>query len=76
MGLVSPRSTSGGLYTQLALLDAGLHLANQLIIAPTSDAAAVAQIAYDEGLATEPRPYNLLAYIKEQMYQPDYISFV
>jgi len=39
-------------------------------------AAAVAQIAYDENLATEPRPYNLLAYIKEQMYQPDYLSFV
>ncbi len=39
-------------------------------------AAAVAQIAYDEDLATEPHPYNLLAYVKEQMYQPDYISFV
>ena len=39
-------------------------------------AAAVAQIAYDENLATEPHPYNLLAYIKEQMYQPDYLSFV
>lgn len=39
-------------------------------------AAAVAQIAYDENLATEPRPYNLLAYVKEHMYQPDYLSFV
>ena len=39
-------------------------------------AAAVAQIAYDEGLATEPRPYNLLAFVKEKMYQPDYLSFV
>ncbi len=39
-------------------------------------AAAVAQIAYDENLATEPHPYNLLAYVKEHMYQPDYLSFV
>jgi malate dehydrogenase (oxaloacetate-decarboxylating)(NADP+) len=39
-------------------------------------AAAVAKIAYDEGLASEPCPYNLLACIKERMYQPDYISFV
>lgn len=39
-------------------------------------AAAVAEIAYSEDLATEPRPYNLLAYVKEHMYQPAYISFV
>ena len=39
-------------------------------------ATAVAQIAFDEGLATEPCPYNLLACIKERMYQPDYLSFV
>ena len=39
-------------------------------------AVAVAKVAYDEGLATEPRPYNLLAYIKEHMYQPNYLSFV
>jgi malate dehydrogenase (oxaloacetate-decarboxylating)(NADP+) len=39
-------------------------------------AAAVAKIAYDEGLASEPCPYNLLACIKERMYQPNYISFV
>jgi malate dehydrogenase (oxaloacetate-decarboxylating)(NADP+) len=39
-------------------------------------AVAVAKVAYDEGLATKPRPYNLLAYIKEHMYQPNYLSFV
>jgi len=39
-------------------------------------AVAVAKVAYNEGLATEPRPYNLLAYIKEHMYQPNYLSFV
>jgi malate dehydrogenase (oxaloacetate-decarboxylating)(NADP+) len=39
-------------------------------------AVAVAKVAYDEDLATAPRPYNLLAYIKEHMYQPNYLSFV
>jgi len=39
-------------------------------------ALAVAEIAYDEDLAGESRPSDLLAFIKEHMYQPDYISFV
>jgi malate dehydrogenase (oxaloacetate-decarboxylating)(NADP+) len=39
-------------------------------------AAAVAQIAYNENLATEPHPYNLLAFVKQHMYEPDYINFV
>ncbi len=39
-------------------------------------AVAVAQIAFDENLATRPCPYNILACVKERMYQPDYISFV
>jgi malate dehydrogenase (oxaloacetate-decarboxylating)(NADP+) len=38
-------------------------------------ATAVAQIAINEGLASQPCPYNLLACIKEHMYQPDYINF-
>ncbi len=39
-------------------------------------AAAVAEVAYDEGLTEQPRPYNILAHVKSMMYQPDYISFV
>jgi malate dehydrogenase (oxaloacetate-decarboxylating)(NADP+) len=38
-------------------------------------ATAVAQIAINEGLASKPCPYNLLACIKEHMYQPEYINF-
>lgn len=39
-------------------------------------AAAVAEVAYSEGLTDEPRPYNMLAHVKDLMYHPDYISFV
>ena len=39
-------------------------------------AAAVAELAYESGLAVEPRPYNTLAYVKEHMYEPNYLSFV
>jgi malate dehydrogenase (oxaloacetate-decarboxylating)(NADP+) len=39
-------------------------------------AAAVAEVAYDEDLTNQPRPYNILAHVKSMMYQPDYISFV
>ena len=39
-------------------------------------AAAVGQIAYEEGLASRPCPYNILACVKEKMYQPNYINFV
>jgi malate dehydrogenase (oxaloacetate-decarboxylating)(NADP+) len=39
-------------------------------------ASAVAEVAYEEGLTDQPRPYNVLAYVKSMMYQPDYISFV
>jgi len=39
-------------------------------------ASAVAEVAYEEGLTDQPRPYNILAHVKSMMYQPDYISFV
>ena len=39
-------------------------------------AAAVAQVAYDRGLATEPRPADLEAFVKAQMYDPSYPSYV
>jgi malate dehydrogenase (oxaloacetate-decarboxylating)(NADP+) len=38
-------------------------------------AAAVARVAYDEGLATLPRPEDLLGYVKSQMYEPRYPNY-
>jgi malate dehydrogenase (oxaloacetate-decarboxylating)(NADP+) len=39
-------------------------------------AAAVAQVAYDQGFATIPKPSDLLAYVHAQMYDPHYSSYV
>jgi malate dehydrogenase (oxaloacetate-decarboxylating)(NADP+) len=39
-------------------------------------AAAVAEIAYQRGLATKPKPADLLAHIKSEMYDPSYESYV
>jgi malate dehydrogenase (oxaloacetate-decarboxylating)(NADP+) len=39
-------------------------------------AAAVAEVAYAQGLATEPRPLDLLATIQDAMYEPDYALYV
>jgi len=39
-------------------------------------AVAVAEVAYRSGLASEPRPDDLLAHIEAQMYVPDYQSYV
>ena len=39
-------------------------------------AIAVAQVAYQSGLATRPRPADLFAYVSEQMYDPHYQSYV
>jgi malate dehydrogenase (oxaloacetate-decarboxylating)(NADP+) len=39
-------------------------------------AAAVAEVAYQRGLATVPKPDDLLAFIKSQMYAPQYLSYV
>jgi malate dehydrogenase (oxaloacetate-decarboxylating)(NADP+) len=39
-------------------------------------AAAVAEVAYKGGLATEPRPEDLLAHMKSRQYQPYYQSYV
>ncbi len=35
-------------------------------------AVAVAELAYDQALATEPRPANLLEHIKQMMFEPIY----
>jgi len=39
-------------------------------------AAAVAEVAYRRGLATQPKPADLLEYIEAQMYVPRYKSYV
>ncbi|OGA43501.1 MAG: NAD-dependent malic enzyme [Betaproteobacteria bacterium RIFCSPLOWO2_12_FULL_62_13] len=39
-------------------------------------ATAVAEVAYERGLATKPRPADLFAYVSSQMYDPRYRSYV
>ena len=39
-------------------------------------AAAVAEVAYQRGLATKPRPADLAAHIKSLMYEPKYQSYI
>jgi malate dehydrogenase (oxaloacetate-decarboxylating)(NADP+) len=39
-------------------------------------AAAVAEVAYDEGLAQKPRPDDLLQAMKDAMYNPDYVNYL
>ena len=39
-------------------------------------ATAVAEVAYDRGLATKPRPDDLPEYIKSLMYEPEYQSYM
>ncbi len=39
-------------------------------------ATAVAEVAYERDLATRPRPDDLGAYIRDQMYEPKYRSYV
>jgi malate dehydrogenase (oxaloacetate-decarboxylating)(NADP+) len=39
-------------------------------------AAAVAEVAYKRGLAAQPKPADLLAHIKAQMYVPRYQNYV
>ncbi len=39
-------------------------------------AAAVARVAYDEGLAQRPQPKDILKDIRDKMYTPEYLSYV
>jgi malate dehydrogenase (oxaloacetate-decarboxylating)(NADP+) len=39
-------------------------------------ATAVCEVAYKQGLAVNPRPNDLAAFIKSQMYEPNYRSYV
>jgi malate dehydrogenase (oxaloacetate-decarboxylating)(NADP+) len=36
----------------------------------------VAEVAYQRGLATVPRPDDLRSYVKTQMYEPRYLDYV
>jgi malate dehydrogenase (oxaloacetate-decarboxylating)(NADP+) len=38
-------------------------------------AVAVAEVAYQRGLASRPRPANLLEHVQKQMYDPRYPSY-
>jgi malate dehydrogenase (oxaloacetate-decarboxylating)(NADP+) len=42
----------------------------------TAIATAVAEVAYSQGLAKKPKPDNLSAYIRFQMYEPEYHRYV
>jgi len=42
----------------------------------TTIATAVAEVAYNRGLARKPKPDDLSAYIKSQMYEPEYQRYV
>ncbi|MDH5246355.1 MAG: NAD-dependent malic enzyme, partial [Betaproteobacteria bacterium] len=56
----------GSLYPPLAnVRDVSAHIA-----------AAVAEVAYQQGHATVDRPADLLAYVRSQMYEPRYATYV
>ena len=42
----------------------------------TAIATAVAEVAYNQGLAGKPKPDDISAYIKSQMYEPEYQRYV
>jgi len=55
----------GSLYPPLARVrDVSAHIA-----------AAVAQVAFDRGLAGVSRPPDLLAFVRAQMYEPSYVDY-
>ncbi len=55
----------GSLYPPLAnIRDVSAHIA-----------VAVAEVAYERGLAANPRPDNLLEHVRKQMYDPHYPSY-
>jgi malate dehydrogenase (oxaloacetate-decarboxylating)(NADP+) len=39
-------------------------------------ATAVARVAYDEGLASRPNPDDLVAYVRSEMFDPNYQNYV
>lgn len=59
-------------------------LAQRLIYPPLTSirevslgiAAAVARVAWKKGLAMKPEPKDATAYVRSQMYEPDYVPYV
>jgi malate dehydrogenase (oxaloacetate-decarboxylating)(NADP+) len=41
-----------------------------------SIALAVAEVAYKRDLAAEPRPEDLMAFIRTHIYEPEYLDYV
>ena len=39
-------------------------------------ATAVAEVAWDQRLTEEPRPADILSFVKSKMYEPTYRSYV
>jgi len=39
-------------------------------------AAAVCRLAYDEGLASEPEPVDILTHVRKNMYRPEYPRYI
>jgi malate dehydrogenase (oxaloacetate-decarboxylating)(NADP+) len=48
----------------------------QIVDVSAAIATAVAEVAYDRGLARLPKPKDLLAHVKSQIYKPEYQSYV
>ena len=64
--LVSESVAQGSLYPALPQIrEVSAHIA-----------ASVMQVAYQGGLAREEVPSDALAYVKSQMYEPDYCSYI
>jgi malate dehydrogenase (oxaloacetate-decarboxylating)(NADP+) len=63
--------------TQADLDQGSIYPALQRVRAVSSKiATAVAEVAFEQGLAGRPRPENLGAYIESRMYDPHYRSYV
>jgi malate dehydrogenase (oxaloacetate-decarboxylating)(NADP+) len=63
--------------TQADLDQGSIYPALQRVRAVSSKiATAVAEVAFNQGLANRPRPENLAAYIESRMYDPNYRSYV
>ena len=43
-----------------------------LVQAQSNTLGAVAEVAYEQGLARKKRPKDLAAYIRKQMWEPEY----
>jgi malate dehydrogenase (oxaloacetate-decarboxylating)(NADP+) len=39
-------------------------------------AEAVAEVAYEKGLASKPKPENIGEYLKSLMYEPEYQAYI